>query len=58
MSPVLPGMVARNRGLIINLGSTAATYPYPGGIQSGHSRFIVTVFVPDCCIQSGIHGGR
>jgi len=28
---VLPGMVARNRGLIINLGSTAATYPYPGG---------------------------
>ena len=28
---VLPGMVARRRGHIINLGSVAGTYPYPGG---------------------------
>lgn len=28
---VLPGMVARNRGHIVNLGSVAARYPYPGG---------------------------
>lgn len=27
----LPGMVARNRGHIINLGSTAGSWPYPGG---------------------------
>src|SRR5205085_4255464 len=27
----LPGMIERGRGHIVNLGSTAATYPYPGG---------------------------
>lgn len=28
---LLPGMVERNRGHIINLGSVAAEWPYPGG---------------------------
>jgi len=28
---VLPGMVERNNGHIINLGSTAGNWPYPGG---------------------------
>ncbi|MBK9586284.1 MAG: SDR family NAD(P)-dependent oxidoreductase [Alphaproteobacteria bacterium] len=28
---ILPGMAARKRGHIINIGSTAGTYPYPGG---------------------------
>ncbi|MGB8901490.1 MAG: SDR family NAD(P)-dependent oxidoreductase [Methylocella sp.] len=41
---VLPGMVARNRGLIINLGSTAATYPYPGGNVYGATKAFVPQF--------------
>ena len=28
---ILPGMVARQKGHIINIGSTAGNYPYPGG---------------------------
>jgi 3-hydroxy acid dehydrogenase/malonic semialdehyde reductase len=35
---VLPGMVERNRGHIINLGSTAAEFPYPGGNVYGASK--------------------
>ena len=41
---VLPGMVARNRGLIVNLGSTAATYPYPGGDVYGATKAFVRQF--------------
>ena len=41
---VLPGMVARNRGHIINMGSTAATYPYPGGNVYGATKAFVRQF--------------
>jgi 3-hydroxy acid dehydrogenase / malonic semialdehyde reductase len=41
---LLPGMVSRNRGHIINLGSTAGTYPYPGGHVYGASKAFVTQF--------------
>ena len=38
---VLPGMVARNRGYIINIGSTAGIYPYQGGNVYGASKAFV-----------------
>ena len=41
---VLPGMVARNRGHIVNLGSTAALYPYPGGNVYGATKAFVRQF--------------
>ena len=41
---LLPGMVARNRGHIVNLSSTAAIYPYPGGHIYGASKAFVTQF--------------
>ena len=41
---LLPGMVARNHGHIINLGSTAGIYPYPGGHVYGASKAFVTQF--------------
>lgn len=41
---VLPGMVARNEGLIINLGSIAGEYPYPGGNVYGGTKAFVRQF--------------
>lgn len=41
---VLPGMVARDRGHIINLGSVAGTYPYPGGNVYGGTKAFVHQF--------------
>ncbi len=41
---ILPGMVARNEGLIINLGSIAGQYPYPGGNVYGGSKAFVRQF--------------
>ncbi len=41
---LLPGMVARDRGHIVNLSSTAATYPYPGGNVYGATKAFVTQF--------------
>ena len=41
---VLPQMVARKSGYIINLGSIAGTYPYPGGNVYGASKAYVRQF--------------
>ena len=41
---ILPGMVARNRGHIINLGSIAGDYPYPGGNVYGATKAFVKQF--------------
>lgn len=41
---ILPGMVERGRGIIINLGSVAGTYPYPGGNVYGATKAFVDQF--------------
>mgnify|MGYP002661785207 CR=1 FL=1 len=41
---VLPGMDARGRGHVINLGSVAGTYPYPGGNVYGATKAYVKQF--------------
>ncbi len=40
----LPGMVQRNRGHIINIGSIAGSYPYPGGNVYGATKAFVRQF--------------
>lgn len=41
---VLPGMVARGRGHVINIGSTAGEWPYPGGNTYGATKAFVRQF--------------
>ncbi|MEO7031755.1 MAG: SDR family NAD(P)-dependent oxidoreductase [Herbaspirillum sp.] len=41
---LLPAMVTRGSGLIINIGSTAGTYPYPGGNVYGATKAFVKQF--------------
>jgi len=41
---ILPGMVKRNSGHIVNLGSVAGTYPYPGGNTYGGTKAFVNQF--------------
>jgi 3-hydroxy acid dehydrogenase/malonic semialdehyde reductase len=41
---ILPKMVARNSGHVINMGSVAASYPYPGGNVYGASKAFVRQF--------------
>ena len=41
---ILPSMVQRGSGLIINMGSIAGTYPYPGGNVYGATKAFVKQF--------------
>lgn len=51
---VLPGMVARGRGHVINIGSIAGTYPYPGGNVYGATKAFVHQFSLN--LRSDLHG--
>ena len=66
---ILPGMVARGRGHVINIGSVAGSYPYPGGNVYGASKAFVHQFslnlrsdlhgtgVRVTCVEPGLAGG-
>ncbi len=66
---LLPGMVARRRGHVVNIGSIAGTYPYPGGNVYGATKAFVHQFslglradlhgtgVRVTCIEPGLVGG-
>jgi 3-hydroxy acid dehydrogenase/malonic semialdehyde reductase len=66
---ILPGMVARGRGHVINMGSVAGRYPYPGGNVYGGTKAFVHQFslnlrsdlhgtgVRVTCVEPGLSGG-
>jgi 3-hydroxy acid dehydrogenase/malonic semialdehyde reductase len=51
---ILPGMVARGRGHVVNLGSVAGSYPYPGGNVYGATKAFVHQFTLN--LRSDLHG--
>src|ERR1700749_87377 len=51
---ILAGMVRRGRGHVINLGSVAGTYPYPGGHVYGGTKAFVHQF--SLGLRSDLHG--
>jgi serine 3-dehydrogenase len=50
---LLSGLIER-KGLIVNLSSTAATYPYPGGNVYGATKAFVSQF--SLSLRSDLHG--
>lgn len=53
---ILPGMVKRQRGHIINIGSTAGNYAYTGGNVYGASKAFVKQF--SLCLRSDLAGTK
>jgi 3-hydroxy acid dehydrogenase/malonic semialdehyde reductase len=53
---VLPGMVERARGHIVNIGSVASNYPYPGGNVYGATKAFVRQF--SLAIRSDLLGTK
>ena len=53
---ILPGMVARNRGHVINLGSVAGNWPYPGGNVYCGTKAFVQQF--SRAVRSDLQGSR
>jgi len=51
---ILPGMVERGRGHVINLGSVAGSYPYPGGNVYGATKAFVHQLSLN--LRSDLHG--
>ena len=51
---VLPGMISRKQGHIINIGSIAGTYAYPGGNVYGASKGFVLQFSRN--LRCDLHG--
>lgn len=51
---VLPGMVERNRGHVINIGSTAGSWPYAGGNVYGATKAFVRQFSLN--LRTDLHG--
>jgi 3-hydroxy acid dehydrogenase / malonic semialdehyde reductase len=51
---ILPGMVSRGTGHVINIGSVAGTYPYPGGNVYGATKAFVHQFSLN--LRSDLHG--
>jgi 3-hydroxy acid dehydrogenase / malonic semialdehyde reductase len=66
---VLPGMVERGRGTVVNIGSVAGEFPYPGGNVYGATKAFVHQFtnnlnadlvgtgVRASCVEPGLCGG-
>ncbi|MBU8895752.1 SDR family NAD(P)-dependent oxidoreductase [Corallococcus sp. M34] len=51
---LLSGMVARNRGHIVNIGSIASEFPYPGGNVYGGTKAFVRQFSLN--LRADLHG--
>jgi 3-hydroxy acid dehydrogenase/malonic semialdehyde reductase len=53
---VLPGMVERDRGHVVNIGSTAGEFPYPGGNVYGATKAFVRHFSLN--LRADLHGTK